>query len=74
MSNGIDKTFSIMSNITTLSFDQIEHCLKEFVDRERKYLSMRNNEQLIKFKDNIHEKNLFKINIYLFSQNNQQVS
>ncbi len=34
--------------ITKLTFDQIEHGLKELVRRERNYLSIRNNEQLIK--------------------------
>lgn len=32
--------------IRPLPFDQVELRLKEFVDRERKYLSTRNNEQL----------------------------
>lgn len=59
--------------ITTLSFDQIEHGLKEFVDRERNYLSTRNNEQLIQFKNHIHEKDLFKIISVYSSQVNQQV-
>ncbi|CAF4692379.1 unnamed protein product, partial [Rotaria socialis] len=39
-----------------LSFEQIEQRLKELVDRERKYLSKRNNDKLIKFKDDISEK------------------
>ncbi|CAF4358858.1 unnamed protein product, partial [Rotaria magnacalcarata] len=39
-----------------LSFEQIEQRLKELVDRERKYLSKRNNHKLIKFKDDISEK------------------
>ena len=46
-------------SITKLSFDTIEYDLKELVNRERKYLSTRNNEQLIQFKDHIYEKNLF---------------
>jgi hypothetical protein len=46
--------------ITKLTFDQIEHGLKELVHRERKYLSIRNNEQLIKLKGDMYEKNLFK--------------
>ncbi len=59
--------------ITRLSFDQIECGLKELVDRERKYLSMRNNEQLIKFKDGIYEKNLFKTMSTCSLINHQQV-
>ncbi|CAF4385705.1 unnamed protein product, partial [Rotaria magnacalcarata] len=38
-----------------LSFEQIEQRLEELVDRERKYLSKRNNDKLIKFKDDISE-------------------
>ncbi|CAF1629303.1 unnamed protein product, partial [Rotaria magnacalcarata] len=46
--------------VTTLSLDQLDHYLREFVDCERKYLSMRNNKQLQKFIDNYHEKQLFE--------------
>jgi len=46
--------------ITTLSFDQMTHCLKDYVDCQRKYLSIRSKDWLFKFKDNIHEKDLFK--------------
>jgi len=60
--------------IRTLSFDQIQYCLKEFVDRERKYLSTRHNDQLIKFKDDIHEKELFKTISTYFSKTNGQVN
>ncbi|CAF5097105.1 unnamed protein product [Rotaria sp. Silwood1] len=42
--------------IKELSFEQMEQRLKELVDRERKYLSKRNNEKLLKFKDDISEK------------------
>ncbi|CAF4741535.1 unnamed protein product, partial [Rotaria magnacalcarata] len=44
------------SSIKELSFEQMEQRLKELVDRERKYLSKRNNEKLLKFKDDISEK------------------
>ena len=47
--------------ITSISLIQIDHCLKEFVNCQRKYLSIRNNNQLIKFKDHIQEKELFEI-------------
>ncbi len=47
--------------ITALPFDQVELCLKQFVDRERKYLLTRNNEQLVHFKDDIHGKDQFKM-------------
>ncbi|CAF4806706.1 unnamed protein product, partial [Rotaria socialis] len=40
--------------LTTLSLDQLDHYLKEFVDCQRKYLSTRNNKQLQKFIDNFH--------------------
>ncbi|CAF4964543.1 unnamed protein product, partial [Rotaria socialis] len=46
--------------ITTLSLDQIDHCLNEFVICQRKYLLMKNNNQLLKFKDNFHDKDLLK--------------
>ena len=38
--------------------DQIDHGLKEFVDGQRKYLSIRNNTELMKFKENISAKDL----------------
>lgn len=40
--------------------DQIDHSLKEFIDRQRKYLSIRNNAELMKFKKTISEKDLAK--------------
>ncbi|CAF5009126.1 unnamed protein product, partial [Rotaria socialis] len=43
-----------------LSFEQMEQRLKELVDRERKYLSKRNNDKLIKFKEDVSEKQLLK--------------
>ncbi|CAF4454554.1 unnamed protein product, partial [Rotaria magnacalcarata] len=46
--------------ITTLSLDQIDQRLNEFVICQRKYLLMKNNNQLLKFKDNFHDKDLFK--------------
>ena len=62
-----------ISNIT-LSFDKIQQGLKQMVDRERKYLSMRNNDELFKFKEDIHEKNLFKTISASSLINNQHVS
>jgi len=47
--------------IKLLSLDQIDHGLKEFVNCQRKYLLTRNDKQLIKFKDNIEENELFEI-------------
>jgi len=46
--------------ITTLSLNQLDPCLQEYVDCQRKYLYIRNKDQLIKFKDHIHQKDLFK--------------
>ncbi|CAF5174787.1 unnamed protein product, partial [Rotaria magnacalcarata] len=43
-------------SIKELSFEQMEQRFKELVDRERKYLSKRNNDKLLKFKDDISEK------------------
>ena len=58
----------------TLSFDKLQQCLKQMVDRERKYLSMRNNDELLKFKEDIHEKSLFKTISKSSLINNQHVS
>lgn len=60
--------------IIELSFEQIEHRLKELVDRERNYLSKRNEAKLIKFKDNIHEKKLFTTISTSSVMYNQQVN
>jgi hypothetical protein len=60
--------------IRTLPFDQVELCLKQFVDGERKYLLTRNNEQLVHFKDDIHGKDLFKMISIHFSQLYPQVN
>ncbi|CAF1560636.1 unnamed protein product, partial [Rotaria magnacalcarata] len=46
---------------TQLPFEQMEQRLKELVDRERKYLSKRNNDKLIKFKDDIFEKQRLRL-------------
>ncbi|CAF1369208.1 unnamed protein product [Adineta steineri] len=55
----LQKMIDIVSS-EKLSFDLIEQRLKELVARERKYLSQRNNDQLIKFKDDIHRAELFR--------------
>ena len=60
--------------IKELSFEQMEQRLKELVDRERKYLSKRNNDQLIKFKDDIYEKALLKTISTYFPNTNEQVN
>ena len=51
-------THSQLCPITALPFDQIEHRLKQLVDRERNYLSTRNEAQLIQFRDRIREQEL----------------
>ena len=54
--------------MTTLSLDQLDHYLKEFVDCQQKYLTMRNNKQLQKFIDDFHEDELFEtISAYHFT-------
>ncbi|CAF3341725.1 unnamed protein product [Rotaria socialis] len=58
--------------IQGLSFEYIESRLKELVDRERKYLSKRNNDKLIKFKDDISEKKLLPTISTTTLMNNQQ--
>jgi hypothetical protein len=57
-----------------LTFEQMEQRLKELVDRERKYLSKRNNDKLIKFKHDISEKQLLKTISTAPLMNNQQVN
>jgi hypothetical protein len=52
---------SALCPITSLSLDHMDHCLKEFVNGQRNYLSRRNNDQLVKFKDHIEENELFEI-------------
>ena len=47
--------------IITLPCDQIDHCPKEMIDRERNYLKTRNNRQLLQLKDTVHEKELVGI-------------
>ncbi|CAM4893454.1 unnamed protein product [Rotaria socialis] len=49
-----------------LSFEQMEQRLQELVDRERKYLSKRNNDKLIKFKDDISEEKTIDNDIHVF--------
>ena len=46
--------------MTTLSLDQLDHYLKEFVECQRKYLSMRNNKQIQRFIDNFDENKLLE--------------
>ncbi|CAF2047118.1 unnamed protein product [Rotaria magnacalcarata] len=54
-----------------LSFEHIESRLKELVYSERKYLSKRNNDKLLKFKEDISEKQLLKTISTASFMNNQ---
>ena len=60
--------------MTSLLLDQIDHCLKGYVHNERNYLFTRNTYKLMKFKDQIHEKDLrqtivsYQLNISLVSK------
>ena len=60
--------------MTSLLLDQIDHCLKGYVHNERNYLFTRNTNKLMKFKDQIHEKDLrqtivsYQLNISLVSK------
>ncbi|CAF1153815.1 unnamed protein product [Rotaria sordida] len=62
-------------SITKFSIDQMDHCLKEYVDCQRKYLAMRNKQQLVKFKNNIQEKDLSKAasSTDITTTNNQEI-
>ena len=54
----------------TLPLDRIDSCLRTIVDHERKYLSIRNDHKLLRFKDQIHEKELATlISTYSLSMN-----
>ena len=44
-----------------ISLEQIDQYLKEFVDCQRNYLSIRSHDQLNKFNDDIMEHELFEI-------------
>ncbi|CAF4161777.1 unnamed protein product, partial [Rotaria sordida] len=46
--------------ITTLPLVQIDSHMKKLVQNERHYLSLRNNDQLFKFKDDLHVQQLFE--------------
>jgi hypothetical protein len=47
-------------SIKDLRIDQIDICLHKFVNCQRKYLTIRNNSDLTKFKDNISANDLFQ--------------
>jgi len=51
---------SALCPILPVSFDRINRCLQEFVDSEQNYLSKRNQNQLITFKDNLENKALYE--------------
>lgn len=55
------KQADLWISIPSVSFDQLNNCLKEFVHCQRHYLSTRNNHQLTKFKDDMRESALFEI-------------
>ncbi|CAF1465655.1 unnamed protein product [Rotaria sordida] len=46
--------------ITTLPLEQIDSHMKKVVEKERQYVSLRNNDQLTKFKDDLHRQQLFQ--------------
>jgi hypothetical protein len=64
---------SALCPVTSVSFERIDHCLKEYVDCQRKHLTRRNNNQLLKFKDDLKENELFK-NITTYYPTVDQVS
>lgn len=47
-------------SMTDLSFEELDQILKQFVDRQRNYLSRRNNETLNRFKQNIQNNHIFQ--------------
>lgn len=61
--------------IRILSIDHINRCLKEYVHRQRKYLLIRNEQRLNKFKDRIQTNNVFIQNSSIVSTlNHHQVN
>ena len=50
--------------LTSLSLDQIDHCLKGYVHSERNYLFTRNTNKLMKLKDHIHEQDLHQTIVF----------
>ncbi|CAF5085130.1 unnamed protein product [Rotaria sp. Silwood1] len=46
--------------VTTLPLEQIDSHMKKAVDKERQYLSLKNNDQLNKFKDDLYHQQLFQ--------------
>ena len=45
----------------SIALDQIDRCLTDHVTCQRTYLSMRNNRQLVTFKDTMKEGHLFEL-------------
>ena len=61
--------------IKILSIDHMNHCLQEYVTSQRKYLLMRNKQQLIQFKNNIQQTDLSIQNIPIsLTLNHNQVN
>lgn len=54
------KKQSELCPIENLALDQIDRCLNEFVECQRKYLLIRSNHRLFKFKDNANTKTLIE--------------
>ncbi|CAF1315870.1 unnamed protein product [Rotaria sp. Silwood1] len=46
--------------VATLPLEQIDSHMKEFVEKERQYVTLRNNDQLTKFKDDLQTQQLFQ--------------
>jgi hypothetical protein len=56
--------------IASLLLDEIDKCLKDYVHNQRNSISKRNNDQLVKFKQHIHESDLCKtISTYQLTMN-----
>jgi hypothetical protein len=51
----------VCPTITSITLEQIDHNLKQFVDRERSYLFRKNEKELKKFKENIQNNQTFGI-------------
>ena len=61
-------------SITVVSLIQLDQCLKDYVDCQRKYLRGRSKHQLIKFKESLSERDSFKLILNLTTDHHVSVT
>jgi len=57
----LNEQAALYPTTSSISFDQMDLALKDFVNSQRNYLLTRNDRQLVKFKDYIEENRLFEV-------------